>query len=373
MKPHFPLFAAVIAFSALFASAEPPAAERPARIVRLDHPHRADIAQNVVKTGSLVAPAKVDICAKIAGRLAALELEDGTPVEEGVRVKKGQRIALIEDREYRASLAAAKAGLQAAEATLVDATREYNRAKALFEDGTATAQERDTAQATFERATASVAQAKAQLETVQISLDETVLVAPMDGIISDRAVDPGALLTAGARVVTLTQIDHLRFQIYVSTSFYGALTRPNVPMDVVVDAYPDETVHATISRVYPIADDATRTVLVEARLENPDGKYLPGMFAVGTLNLNRHENAIVVPYDCVVRNVRQNIVYVHRDGVAHAVDVKLGIRDDALVEVLEGLTESDEIIVAGQHRLTDGAPVRPEKEELPPTPEEATP
>ena len=357
-----PLLLPCLALSLLAAE---PAAERPARIVRLDHPHRAEIAQNVVKTGTLVAPAQVDICAKIGGRLAALQLEDGTPVEEGVRVKKGQRIALIEDREYRAALAAAEAGLQAAEATLVDATREYNRAKALFEDGTATAQERDTAQAAFERAEASVAQAKAQRETAQISLDETVLVAPMDGIVSARAVDPGALLAVGARVVTLTEVDWLRFQIYVSTSFYGALTRPGVPMDVVVDAYPDETVHAKISRVYPVADEATRTVLVEARIDNPEGKYLPGMFAVGTLNLNRRENAIVVPYDCVVRNVKQHIVYVHRDGVAHAVEVKLGIRDDAVVEVVAGLDVTDEIVVAGQHRLTDGAPIRPEVADLP--------
>ena len=349
----------------LAALAAEPVADRPARIVRLDHPRRASIAQNVVKTGSLVAPAKVDVCTKISGRLAALELEDGTPVEEGVRVKRGQRIAIIEDREYRAALSAAKAGLQAAEATLVDATREYDRAKALFEDGTATAQERDTAQATFERARASVAQARAQLETAQISLDETVLVAPMDGVVSARAVDPGALLSPGARVVTLTEIDWLRFQIYVSTSFYGALTRPGVPMEVVVDAYPGETVHATISRVYPIADDATRTVLVEARIDNAEGKYLPGMFAVGTLNLNRRENAIVIPYDCIVRNIDQNIVYVHRDGVAHAVEVTLGIRNDALVEALSGLDETDEFVVTGQHRLTDGAPIRPETADVP--------
>ena len=359
MKPHSPFLLPVLALSALVASAEPPA-ERPARIVRLDHPHRADIAQNVVKTGSLVAPSRVDVCAKIAGRLASLQLDDGTPVEEGVRVRKGQRIALIEDREYRAALAAAEAGLQAAEATLQDATREYDRTKALFEDGTATAQERDTAQATFERARAAVAQAKAQLETAQISLDETVLVAPMDGVVSARAVDPGALLSAGARVVTLTEVDWLRFQIYVSTSFYGALTRPGVPMEVVVDAYPGETVHAKISRVYPIADDATRTVLVEARIDNPEGKYLPGMFAVGTLNLNRHENAVVIPYDAVVRNVRENIVYVRRGNEARAVRVELGIRDDAIVEVLSGLEESDEIVVSGQHRLTDGAAIRTE-------------
>lgn len=335
----------------------------PARIVHLGHPRRTSIAQNIVKTGTLSAPATVDVCAKIAGRLAALQLEDGTPVEEGVRVRRGQRIALLEDREYRASVAAAEAALQAAEATLQDATREFDRAKALFADGTATAQERDTAQAAYERSAAATAQARAQLESARISLDETTLVAPMDGIVSARAVDPGALLTAGARVITVTQVDWLRFQIYVSTSFYDALREPGVPLDVVVDAYPGETVHAAVSRVYPVADDATRTVLVEARIDNPQGKYLPGMFAVGTLNLNRRDNALVVPYDCVVRNVRQHIVYVHRDGVAHAVEVTLGIRNDDLVEVLSGLSDDDEIVTAGQHRLTDGARIRAEVEE----------
>ena len=342
-------------------AAEP--ADRPARIVRLSRPTRAEIAQNVVKTGTLVAPAQVDVCAKIGGRLAAIQLDDGTPVEEGVRVRKGQRIALIEDREYRAALAAAEAALQSAEATLVDARREYERAKALFADGTATEQERDTAQAAFARAEAAVAQAKAQRETAQISLDETQIVAPMDGVVSARAVDPGALLAAGARIATLTETDWLRFQIYVPTSLFGALRESGVPLEIAVDAYPGESIHATISRVYPVADDATRTVLVEAHLDNPDGKYLPGMFAVGTLNLNRRENALVVPYDCVVRNVKQHVVYVHRDGIAHAVEVRLGLRQDDIVEVLEGLTDEDEIVVAGQHRLTDGAPIRPEAAE----------
>ncbi len=337
-----------------------------ARFVRLGKPERMTIAQNVVKTGSLVAPAQVEVCAKIGGRLAALALEDGTPVEEGVSVKKGQRIALIEDREYRAALAAAKAGVQSAEATLTDATREFDRTKALFEDGTATAQERDTAQATYERAVAAVAQAKAQLETAQISLDETSIVAPMDGVVSARAVDPGALLPTGARIVTLTETDYLRFQIYVSTAFYGALRAPDVRMSVVVDAYPDEAVEAKVTRVYPVADDATRTVLVEARIDNAEGKYLPGMFAVGTLNLNRKDNALTVPYDCVVRNVNESLVYVVEDHVAHARPVRLGIRQDAVVEVLDGISDGDSIVLAGQHRLTDGVPVRQEGETVAP-------
>lgn len=336
---------------------EPPAH---ARFVRLGHPERRTVAQKVVKTGSLVAPAEVQICSKIGGRLLKLELDDGTPVEEGVRIKKGQRLALVDDREYNAAVSAAKAGVQSAEATLADATREYERAKALFADGTATEQERDNAQANFERSVAAVASAKAQLETAQISLDETVIVAPMDGIISDRAVDPGTLLSPGTRIVTLTETDHLRFQIYVSTTFFGALRKPGVRMDVEVDAYPEEKLDVAVTRVYPVADNATRTVLVEARIENPDGKYLPGMFAVGTVNLNSRDNTLTIPYDCIVRNVNQNLVYTHRDGIAHAVDVKLGVRQDDVIEVIDGLSEADEIVVMGQHRLTDGAAIKTE-------------
>lgn len=349
----------VLVLSAVIASAQT-AADAPARLVHLGHPERRTIAQNVVKTGSLVAPAKVDICAKIGGRLAALQLDDGTPVEEGVAVKKGQRIATIEDREYKAALAAAQAGLQSAEATLVDATREFERTKALFADGTATEQERDTAQAAFARAEAAVAQAKAQLETAQISLDETVLIAPMDGIISARAVDPGTLLAAGSKIVTLTETDYLRFQIYISTTYFGAVRQPGVRMEVEVDAYPGEKLDVAVSRVYPVADDATRTVLVEAKIDNPEGKYLPGMFAVGSLRLNNRENALTVPYDCVVRNVNEFLVYTHKDGVAHVSKVKLGIRQDDVVEILEGLSDTDEIVTAGQHRLTDGAKIRAE-------------
>ncbi len=360
MKTQSILLAVLVA--AVSASAQTfSAAVGRTNIVHTAYPTLGAISQNIKKTGSLIAPAKVDICAKISGRLAALELEDGTRVEEGTYVKKGQRIALIEDREYKASLAAAKAALQSAEATLVDSGREFDRAKALFADGSATEQERDRAQATYERSVAAVEQAKAQLESAQISLDETVITAPMDGIVSARAVDPGALLGNGARIVTLTEMDYLRFQVYMPTTSYAFLRKGDVPIQLEIDAYPGEIIDAKVTRVFPVADDATRSILVEARLENPEGKYLPGMFAVGTINLNFHDNAVIVPYDCLVRNVGETILYKNDNGTARAVKVKLGLRDDNRQEVLEGITAEDEIVVDGQHRLTDGLPIRVEK------------
>ncbi len=335
-------------------------AQRPDRtfIVRTAHPTRATVEQTIVKTGELSSPAVVDVSARVGGRLISLELEDGTRLEEGVKVTKGQRIAVIDDRDYAAQKAAAAAALAVAEATRKDAEREFKRSEMLFKEGTATEKERDQAEASLERANASLAQAKAQLDLAQIDLDETVLVAPMDGVVSARHVEPGTLLAAGTKVLTITQLNPLRFQLAVPTTLFAQLALDKTGIKIDVDAYPGQPVDGLLTRIYPVADDATRTVRIETILPNDDGRYLPGMYATGTIALNRRENVMVVPFDAVIRNVEERIVYRMKNGKAEAVKVKLGIRQDAIVEVLEGLEETDDIIVAGQHRLSDGVPVK---------------
>lgn len=351
---HLSIIIGLVAASAL---AQGPNAER-TFIVRTGHPTRATISQSIVKTGELSSPATVDISAKVSGRLASLELEDGTRLEEGVKVAKGQRIATIDSRDYAAQLAAAEAALAAAEATRKDAEREFKRSDMLFKEGTATEKERDQAEAALERAVASVEQSKAQLALAQINLDETVLYAPMDGVVSARHVEPGTLLSAGAKVLTITQLNPLRFQLAVPTTLFAQLALDETGIQIDVDAYPGQPVSGVLSRIYPVADGATRTVRIETIVDNSDGRYLPGMYATGTIALNRRENAMVVPFDSVVRNADERLVYRVKDGRAEVVKVKLGIRQDAIVEVLEGLSESDDIVIAGQHRLSDGVPVK---------------
>ena len=329
-------------------------------IVRTAHPTRATVEQTIVKTGELSSPAVVEVSTRVAGRLVSLELEDGTRLEEGVKVAKGQRMAVIDDRDYAARKAAAEAALAAAEATRKDAEREFRRSEMLFKEGTATEKERDQAEAALERANASLAQAKAQLDLAQIDLDETVITAPMDGVVSARHVEPGALLASGSKILTITQLNPLRFQLAVPTTLFARLALDKTGIRIDVDAYPGQPVEGLLTRIYPVADDATRTVRIETILPNDDGRYLPGMYATGTIALNRREDVMVVPFDAVIRNVDDRIVYRMKDGRAEAVKVKLGIRQDAVVEVLEGLSETDDIVVAGQHRLSDGVAVKPE-------------
>ena len=330
-------------------------------IVRTGKPTRQTIAQSIRKTGSLVSPAEVAISAKVGGRLLKLELADGTRLEEGVRVKAGDKIAEIDARDYRAQLEAAKATVASAEATVKDAKREFDRANTLFKEGTATEQERDQAEASYERAVAALAQAKAQAEIADINLDETVITAPMDGVVTKRAVEPGTLLTAGAQIATITQMNPLRFQLALPTTIFASLAPGKTHVSIEVDAYPGQPIDATVSRVYPVADDATRTVRVETTVDNATGRLVPGMYAVGALDLDRRENVLCVPFDAIIKNDKERIVYRVADGVAQAVKVKLGVRSDAIVEVVEGLSDNDEIVLAGQHRLTDGAKVKNEE------------
>ena len=338
-------------------------AQAPERVfvVRTGKPTRQTISQSIRKTGSLVSPAEVSISAKVAGRLLKLELADGTRLEEGVRVKAGDKIAEIESRDYRAQLEAAKATVASAEATVKDAKREFDRAATLFKEGTATEQERDQAEASYERAVASLAQARAQEQLAQINLDETVLYAPMDGVVSKRGVEPGTLLTAGAQIATITQMNPLRFQLALPTTLFASLAPGKTHVSIEVDAYPGQPIDATVSRIYPVADDTTRTVRIETNVANADGRLVPGMYAVGAIDLEHRENVLCVPFDAIVKNDKERIVYRVEDGVAHAVRVTLGVRSDAIVEVVDGLADTDEIVLAGQHRLTDGAKVKNEE------------
>ncbi len=332
-------------------------------LIRTAKPEKQTVSKATRITGSIVSPAEVKVSSRVSGRLLALDLfKDGGQVrlDEGVVVKKGDKIAEIDSRDYKAQLDAASAAVASAKASLKDAKREFDRADALFKDGTATAQERDKAEAAHEKAVAALSQAEAQMKIAEINLDECVIYAPMDGVVSKRSVEPGTLLSVGTELAVITKLDQLRFKMSVPTTLFSNLEPGKTHLSIEVDAYPGKPIETAISRVYPVASGDTRTLVVEATIDNGKGLYLPGMYAVGTIALDRRENAMVVPYESVIRNDKDRIVYVVENGIATAKLVKLGIRADAVVEVLEGLGYDDDIVVAGQHRLTNGVKVKVE-------------
>lgn len=352
----FPAFLSLFLFACGLVCAQAPAGK--VYVVRTGRPSRQSISQAIRKTGEIVSPSEVVLSSKISGRLLSLDA-DGVRLEEGVKVTKGQRLAVIESGDYAAQLAASAANVASAEATLKDKKREFARNETLFKEGTATERDRDISEADYERAVASLAQAKAQETLSRINLDETVIYSPMDGVISARHAEPGTLLAAGAKILTITQVDPLRFQVDLPTTIFGKIEKGGY-IGIEVDAYPGTVVTGAISRIFPVADGITRTVKVESDLGNGDGRFVPGMYAVGNIGLDRRENALVVPFSAIVRNGDKRLVYRVKNDIAEAVEVKTGVREDAVIEILDGLADDDEIVIEGHHRLASGVRVKNE-------------
>lgn len=331
-------------------------------VVRVTHPGRSTIAETIVKTGSMESPAVVDILPKISGRLVSTALADGTDVTEGTLVHQGDLIAKIDSRDFAAKLAAAEAVLDSAQATLADAQKEYNRSSALLKDNTATEQETDRAHAILLRAEASTKEAESNLALAKINMEETEIRSPMEGKVSAKHLYPGAMLSPSTTLYTITKMNPLKLFFDLPTTVFSKIQAGVTEVAVTLDAYPDETFPLKIHSVHPAANDTTRTVKVELHVDNAAGKYLPGMYAKGEVALNKRDNVLVIPRDCLVSVLDKTIVYKVENGVAVATEVKLGTRFDDVFEVVEGLVDNDVVISVGQHRLTNGAAVTIENE-----------
>ena len=351
------VFAALAAaFAAGLAAAQEPAEKLYA--VRIAKPERRTIAQTLVKTGSLAAPAEVALCAKVPGRLASVALGDGTAVEEGLRVKAGDVVARLDDREYRIARDSAKAAAEAARALAEDAASEFARTEKLRAAKVSTEQEFDVARFARDRTAAALAQAEGGLAKAELDLDECAVRAPFDGVVSAKRLHPGAMVSASSEICTIVATDPLRALFEVPTTALPLLKPGETKVRVTVDAYPDEPVDLVVEEVYPAADPATRTVTVRALLPNPDGRFRPGMYATGAFALDERANLLVVPFEAVLRIRDRRCVYKVAGGRAVLADVAVGLRHDDVVEISAGLDEGDEIVVDGLHRLADGVSVR---------------
>ena len=330
-------------------------------VVHTTTPEHQTIFEHITKTGSIESPAIVNLAPKLSGRLQSMSLTGGAEIAEGTIVKSGDIIAALDSRDYDAALSAAEAALEYAKVNLKDRERELNRTKMLLAEEIVTQQEADIADTEMARAKASLMEAEAKLSLAKINADDTKVIAPMNGIISKKWVYPGTMISQSTPIYTIVKTDYLNLIFDVPTTIFPMLKVGETDISIVIDAYPNEVRKLKLSNIYPTANSDTRTVRLEVRIDNEDNKYLPGMYATGTLEINKRENVLVVPYESIVKNLDKYIVYKMENDRAVATEVTLGVRSDAVMEVVKGLSDTDVIVRAGMHRLSDGASIRIEK------------
>jgi RND family efflux transporter MFP subunit len=339
---------------------------RPPMTVELAKASRARVTESLLVVGNLIGAATVDVASKVNGRL------ENVSVRLGDSVRRGQLIATVEDSELQeqvkqadASFGVAAATVRQREADLKFAETSLERSRNLFGRQLIPRQTLDDSEARYQAATAQLDLARAQFEQARARLDElritlanTRILAPVDGFIGRRNLDPGAFVSSNAAVVSVVDI---RFVRLVVNLVEKDLRRVQVgaPAVAEVDAYPGESFTGRVARISPVLDPATRTAEMEIELPNPSYRLKPGMYARVSLTTGVRPDALVVPRNAVVdtETGRGVFLFDSEKRQARFQPVEVGLQDDKQAEVLNGLAEGQAVITTGAASLRDGDPV----------------
>jgi RND family efflux transporter MFP subunit len=335
------------------------------------------LEQLVVVTGTLAADQEVVLGFKVSGRLADIPVDLGSPVQEG------QPIARLDTTDFELRVRQADAALQQARVRLglepeepdssvvientaiakqaraeMDAARSrLERAKQLLDKGLLPKADFDTTNSGFKVAEARyedsldevrnrqalLAQRRSELEIARQQFADSVLYAPIDGMIRQRNANPGQYLTAGTPVVTVVQMHPLRLQTAVPEREARTI-RTGQPVRVAVEGAPG-THSGRVARISPSFDETNRTLLVETEVSNTSGILRPGAFSHAEIVVAAGYKALLVPPAAVVSFAGIDRVFTAADGKASEKRIRAGRRTDAGVEILEGIKAGDEVIL----------------------------
>lgn len=309
---------------------------RPPALVEAAPIAATTFTDNVEAVGTALANEQVVLSAPVTERIEALNFADGGFVAKGqviVRMAVGQE----------------KAELAAAEATMLQTSQQLSRVEALQKRGFATG-------ATVEQQIALANGARANAELARASIGDRIIRAPFAGWVSLRTVSPGAVITAGTPIATVSDISRIKLDFTVPETRLSMI-RQGMPIKAVSAAWPDRPFNGTIATIDPVIDPATRAVKVRAILPNPDKALKPGMLLAVSV-LSRERQSLAVPELAVVGDGDERFVFVVEDRTAKRVKVDTGIRQNGLVEILGGVKAGQVVVTEGVVKLTDGAPVR---------------
>lgn len=296
---------------------------------------------------------QADVGSKTLGYL------DAVLVDRGEKVKRGQVLALVRPSDLPDQLSATRGALAQAEASEALAKQSLERMQRLAPSGVVSQQELQQAQAAVASAEAQTAASKAQVAGIAVKLGETQITSPLDGYVAYRRLDPGALVgpPGGGSIVTVARIDVLRVLITI-TERDVHLVKVGQDVRLDVDALHGKAVMGRVVHLAPTLDPGTRTLDAIVRVENPNEELRPGMFGRGSIIVDRHPNAPVIPASAVQISSGKRWAYVLKGDKVERRELTIGVDEGTWVEVLKGVVAGDEVVTTGVDAISDEAVVR---------------
>ena len=347
------LLLAVVGYRMFFASTPGPGAQAggpagggmPPVMVETVRVKLSSLPDQFETVASVRAQESITVRPEIAGRIEKIHFAEGQQVAAGTLL-------------FTLDGALARADLNEADANLQNTRRSSARATELAGKQLIARADLDTTQAAH-----SVNQARAA--SARTRLDKTRIRAPFAGAIGLRDVSVGDYVNVGQDLVQLVRLDPIELEMRAPEV---VLSRLSVGQKVQfgVDAYRADVFEAQVVAIAPTVDAGGRSVVVRASLPNPDRKLRPGMSARARIVLATNASALLVPEQAIWPSGEQKMVYLVVDGVAKLVPVTLGARLPGQVQITSGVKAGDEVIVAGQLKIADGAKVATKPADPPP-------
>jgi RND family efflux transporter MFP subunit len=368
----------------------------PPKKVRLAQAIERSLPRIVTAPGTLAADEQISLGFKVAGRISRLN------VDLGSYVRKGQVIAQLETEDFKSRVEQAEAALQQARvrlglspqssedpnddritientalvrqgrARLVEAQRNRDRAAQLVEQGVQPKAELDRTDAAMKVAEsqyqdaieeirnrqAVLSQRRSELALARQQLSYTTLYAPSDGSVREKRTSVGEYLAAGAPIATLVRVDPLRLRVEIPEREAQGI---RAGLSVKVTISDDTGVYSgRIVRLSPAIQEQSRTLIVEAEVDNQQGRLRPGAFAKAEIQTSTDTGVITIPASALVTFAGIQKVYLVRDGKALERPVVVGRREADWVEITEGVKVGD-VIIDSPGQLVTGQPVEVEK------------
>jgi RND family efflux transporter MFP subunit len=303
-------------------------------------------------SGSLDAELNATVRAQISGSIVS------TSAEVGQTVKKGQLLGRIDASALQDAYLSAKSAVLSAQATAAVADRNLQRSQTLLKAGAIAQRDLETAQTQASTAQAALADARSRLATAQKNFDNTRIVAPFDGIVSQKSVSPGDVVQPGGALFTVVDPSTMRLVAAVPSDQL-AMVRVGTDVTFTVTGYAGQEFHGKVTRVSPSVDPTTRQVQIIVSIPNTNHTLISGLYADGRVS-SRTQSGIVVPLAAVDTRMQRPAVVEIKGGKVTRVDVTLGMRDPTTetVQVTRGVAVGDTLLVAAAQGITPGTPVR---------------
>ena len=348
---------------------------KPARPVKAQTVAPAPPQAGVRYSATIEPFEQVPLAFKASGYIADLLRRSGGDgrlrvAQPGDRVAQGAVLARLYDADYRERVNQGRARLSEGEASLTKTRLDLERAKVLFAADSLTKPDLDAAQAAFEAAQARVASAQADIELALNALRDCALVAPTGGVLLERRVEVGSLVTQGTVGFLLGDVSSVKARFGIPDAMIQSVSH-GAAINVIVEAVASAAFTGRVTAIAPTADPQSRVFDVEVTIPNQDGRLRPGM--IGTVAIDRTggeslaaaQSLLTVPLTAVVKSAasagQYAVLIVERQGdvdVARVRHVELGEVMGNGIAVLNGVKPGERVVVSGATLLVDGEAVR---------------